>query len=503
MNSKERWIAMGVGLSAFVIHLSTAKGYGWFRDELYYVACGEHLAFGYVDHPPLVALSARAIRWFDHSSPVGLRAVAALVGSATVALTGRMASQFGAGTFGVAVAALCALVAPFFLSVNGFFSMNAFDLFFWALASSIAISILCEASTTRRWLALGIVVGIGLENKFSIAFFAAGFALGLLATPSRSLVRTREPWLAASVAFIIWLPNLIWNTRNGWMTLTFMNHARLNKNAVVTPGMFLYEQVMQMQPVTAVVWLVGLASLMLRRSCVRARPLAVVYLFTLVVFMIFRGKAYYVGPAYPVLFAAGAANLEPILRGVRSRLVTLGALIASGAVTAPLVLPILEPQVLVRYMNRFGFGRSAAERNGLAELPQRFSDQFGWDSLTKAVAHARDQLEPSERRGIGIFAQNYGEAGAIDILGPKFGLPQAMSAHNTYWLWGPKGSPNGPFLIIGGHVADHRAFCGIVTPLAHRSCRFCMPAEQELTIYSCREPKSSISEIWPRLKHFD
>ncbi|MGC4064903.1 MAG: glycosyltransferase family 39 protein [Polyangiaceae bacterium] len=503
MNAQEIRIAIAMGATASAIHLSTAAGYGWFRDELYYVACGEHLAFGYVDHPPLVALLARTVRLLGHESPIGLRAFAAMVGGATVALTGIMAAQFGAGAFGVALAALCALVAPLILSVNGFFSMNVLDFFFWALASSIALSILQGATSLRRWLALGMVVGIGLENKLSMAFFAAGLALGMLTSKAREHLRTRGPWLAAALALALWLPNLVWNARMGWPNLEFMNNARLYKHAARGPFAFLFEQFMQMHPVTAVVWLTGLATLLFRRDKVSARPLAVTYLFTLIAFMTSHGKAYYVGPAYLVLFAAGAARLEAVVRSVKARTAALVAMVAFGAGSAPLVLPVLTPQTLVGYLRWLGQSPGAAEKGRQAEIPQRFADQFGWDSLTIAVAQARDKLEPAERGNVGIFAQNYGEAGAIDVLGRRFGLPPAMSAHNTYWLWGPKGQPQGPILVIGGNVDDHRAYCGEVTALSHRSCRFCMPSEQQLTVYACRHPKASMRDIWPRLKHFD
>jgi 4-amino-4-deoxy-L-arabinose transferase-like glycosyltransferase len=192
--SDARHIAWALGACALGLHLATATRYGWFRDELYYVACGDHLAFGYVDQPPFVALLARVVRLvpgLGGDSPFGVRALAAVVGAGTIALTGRIARQFGAGPFGVALASLCALVAPVVLSVDGFFSMNVFDFFFWALASSLSVTLLFERQTTRRWLALGLVVGVGLQNKLSIAFFAAGLALGVLSSPARAVFRTR------------------------------------------------------------------------------------------------------------------------------------------------------------------------------------------------------------------------------------------------------------------------------------------------------------------------
>jgi hypothetical protein len=145
----------------------------------------------------------------------------------------------------------------------------------------------------------------------------------------------------------------------------------------------------------------------------------------------------------------------------------------------------------------------SADKDGSTALPQRFADEFGWDSLVVAVAQARDQLPEDERRDIGIFAQNYGEAAAVDVLGARFGLPHAMSGHNNYWLWGPKGRPSGPFLVIAGAPEDNAAYCGTVTPLARRTCRLCMPEEQDLTVYVCRDPYAPLPEMWAKLKHFD
>lgn len=480
----------------------TATRYGWFRDEFYYVACGEHLAFGYVDHPPLVALIARVVRSLGGDSPFPLRAVAAVAGWGTVTLTGRMAWQLGARWFGVALASVCALAAPLLLSIDGFFSMNTFDFFLWAVAASIVVAILVDESTTKRWVWLGVVIGIGLENKLSIGFFSAGLALGLVASPARALLRTRGPWLCVALAIGLWLPNLIWQATNGWITVEFMNQARTTKNAALPPLTFLAEQVQQMHPITAPVWITAVFALLVGR--LRAvRPLGVVYLFVLVLFMTSRGKAYYVGPAYSFLLAAGAVTIERFVQARWARAVSLAVVPLAGSVTAPLVVPVLGVDTLIRYQRFLGFAPGNAERGERPVLAQRFSDQLGWDSLVEAVARARDQLPADERADIGIFAGNYGEAGAVDVLGGRYGLPRAMSGHNNYWLWGPKGRPSGPFLIIDTDDTDLRKVCGVVTPLAQRTEPLAMPEERNLTVFLCRDPVSPLPALWGKVRHFN
>jgi hypothetical protein len=491
------------GAVALVLHVVTARGYGWFRDELYYVACGEHLAFGYVDHPPFVALVARLVRLFPSDSPVPLRVVAAVVGALTVAITGSIAVRLGGGRFAAALASLCALVAPLFLSIDGFFSMNVFDLFFCALASLLAATILVEGATTTRFVWLGVVIGVGLENKLTIGFLAAGLVVGMVTSEARSMAKSRGPWIAMVIAIALFSPNLVWQAKTGFMTLEFMNHARLTKNAVLTPLAFLGEQALQMHPMTLPVWLAGLVALLASKKLRVARPLGVMYLVVLLAFMTQRGKAYYVGVAYAPLFAAGAVWIESVVASSIARVAGMVVLGLAGAATAPLVVTLLSPDAVVRYQRAIGKEPGNAERGESAALEQRFADQFGWDTLVLAVAEARDRLTPDERSRFGIFGRNYGEAAAVDVLGARHGLPHAMSGHNNYWLWGPKGDEHGPILVIGGRIEDHLERCGSVEPLAERTERFAMPNERHLVIFACRDPKSPLHAMWPSLRHFD
>ena len=492
-------------LAAILLHLPFLERYGWFRDELYYVVCGLHPAFGYVDHPPLVAWIARAVWEISGESHAALRLLSVLTGAAVVFLTGWTAREMGGGRFAQGLAAVCALTAPVYLFMFHTFSMNPFDVLFWTLGAFVVARIL-RTGNGRLWLLFGLVTGLGLLNKHSILFFGFGVAVGLLLTPERRHLRKPWIWLGGAIAAALALPHVLWQIRNGWPTAEFIHNATTYKNVALSPLAFLIEQVMQMDPFAAVVWVGGLGWLLLGRSGRPFRLLGWMYVAVFVVLVSQSSKAYYLAPAYPVLFAAGGTATEAGLRRLRQdwlRPILAGALLvlvlAGGSIGAPLVVPILSVPDLIRYQHALGIQPSAGERQRLGDLPQHFADMHGWPEMVAEVARVYHSLPPKEQEKAGIFGQNYGESGAIDVLGRARGLPPATSGHNNYFLWGPQASGE-VLIVLGGDEEDNRRACPRLERAGTVRCDHCMPYEDDLPVWICRDV--DLQRLWPELKEY-
>jgi hypothetical protein len=492
-----RWIVGLIALAATALHLAVISRYGWFRDEFYYIACGERLDFGYVDHPPLIAVIARLARTLFGESILAARLPSVLAGAAVILLAGRLARELGGGRFAQALAALCVVVSPVYLFAFHILSMNSFDILFWTLGAFVVVRTL-NTGNPRLWLLFGLVCGLGLENKHSLLFFGFGVFAGLLLTPERRQLRQPWIWIGGALAVLLFLPHVIWQVQHGWPTAEFIRNATAHKNLVLSPLAFFGEQVKQMHPLTFPIWLAGLVWLF--RST-RYRALGWVYVAAFLVLITQSSKAYYLAPAYPPLFAAGAVAFEAWIRRPVLRAVLPILLLAGGAAMAPLTLPVLSVEGFVRYARALGIPISAGERHEMGALPQHYADMHGWEEMVAEVARVYNTLPPEERAKAGIFTQNYGEAGAVDLLGRKYGLPKASSGHNNYFLWGPQG-PGEILIIIGGDPEDHREAFRDVQQAGEIRCGLCMPYENNQPVWIARGLKAPIERIWPMTKSY-
>jgi Dolichyl-phosphate-mannose-protein mannosyltransferase len=495
---RARWVGL-VALALIAIHLALGSRYGIFRDELYYFACGDHLAWGYVDHPPLIALVARLSRIaFVHWLP-GLRLAPAACAAATVLLAAEIARAMHGGAFAQLVAALAVAIAPAYLVIGGFLSMNCFEPVVWSAGALLAMHA-GAGERSRAWVAFGMVCGVGLLAKHSSLFFGAALAAGLLATSQRRWLATRGPWIAVALAALLSAPNVGWEITHGWPTIEFLHNARVAKMVRFGPISFLREQFVSMHPVNALVWGAGLAWLLVGERARSWRFLGVAWVALFVLFVATGAKPYYLSPFYPILFGAGGAAIEARVAS-RSVQGTIAAILAaSGALVAPLGLPILSPPAYVRWSSALGLRASNGERGETGALPQWFADQFGWEPMVTKIAAAYASLPADEKRTVAIFAGNYGEAGAIDWFGASLGLPRAVSGHNNYFLWGPPAEGRGAVLIA---IADRRELEGLYSDIRkvdETDSPFAMPSENHRAIYVCRGPTRSLRDAWPAIK---
>jgi len=498
------------GLAATRILLQTLgiSHYGFFRDELYYIACSHHLALGYIDQPPLIALAAWCARHLFGDSLVGYRILPVLAGGATVFGAGLLARELGGGRLSQFVACLAILFAPLSLAFDSFLSMNAFEPIFWVSCACLAVRMV-NGGSAKLWLLLGAVAGGGLENKHTILVFLfamiGGFALSGRLRPVRlRLFCSRWIWLGALLALSLFLPNLIWEALHGWPQLEVVRNAQELKNVPLSPLRFLGEQVLFMQPITLPIWLGGLWWYLFAAEGERYRFLGWSYILVVGIFIFLHGKSYYAAPIYPVLAAAGGMAFEGFTASADRRWLRLSypvLLILGGVATLPFGVPLLPVATFMRYSQVLPYAREVkTERDSTAALPQIYADMIGWDSMAGTIAAVYHKLPADEQANCAILAGNYGEAGAIDFYGQKLGLPQAIGGHNNYFAWGPRGYSGECVILFGERAEVNKTLFGEAELVGTISNALAMPSEQDVPVYLCRRPRAPLSELWPRFK---
>ena len=486
-------------LAAFklLLHFYFNSYYGYQRDELYFIACGEHLAFGYVDVGPLTMWLGRLSREVLGESLFALRFFPAVAGAATVFLTGLLARELGAKRWGQFLAALTVIIAPVWVQSGNILALPSFEPFFWVLGAYVVVRIV-KTDNSKLWLWVGVVAGFGLLNKPSMLFFGAGLVVGLLLTPHRKCLADKWLWAGGLIALVIVLPYLYWQAMHGWPTVQFLVDMNRGQMRRIPRAMFLIGQVFYVHPFNTPIWLAGLAYLLLSKSGRQFRVLAWVYLVPLAVMVAIQSKIYYLAPAYPMLLAAGALVIEGVVMKRRSawpRAAIPAALVLGGLVTAPVGLPILPIDKLDAYVTAVTFG--AVEK--AYEVTGTFHDQFGWENQAATVAKVFHSLPPEDQADCIIFAGNFGKAGAIDFYGPAHGLPQVTSIHQNYYFWGPPEDTK-VAIVFGVDKDKLEDFFGRIEQAAIITCEECVPYENNVPVYVCREPKVSIRDAWPGLR---
>jgi hypothetical protein len=495
-------IAFSLAAVACLVHLLCSGRYGYFRDELYYIACGQHLAWGYVDQPPLIAVWARFSVWLLGDSLSALRFFPALASAAKILLTAWMVRELGGKRFAQLLAGTAVFLAPIYLTFDSFLSMNAFEPLFWTLCAALAMRI-AKQGNCRLWVLFGLIAGLGLLNKHSMLFFGFGMVLALLLMPQRRAFRSRWIWLGGLVAFLIVLPNLLWEIRHGWPTLEHLHNVALVKHAPVTPLQFVLQQALLVLPLAAPICLAGLYFFLRADEGKPYRFLGWTYLLILAQLILLKGKIYYLAPIYPMLFAAGAVWIEQWTR-LRNwnwmKPAILVPLAVGGLVAAPLALPVLPVEAMAAYSKFWKVDHVRVERQPVGKLPQLWADMFGWKNQVATIARAYHRLPVEEQSKCALLAWNYGEAGAIDHFGAAYGLPKAISGSNNYYLWGPRGYSGEVVISLGVPLDRLQQIFGQIEQADLIVDEYAMPDESDLPVYICRKPKLTLQQAWPGLK---
>jgi len=499
-------IVVAIALAKLVLHCVFNNRYGYFRDEFDYMACGDHLAWGYVDQPPLLPFLVKIGRLALGDSLRSIRFLPALASSAAVIQAAVLARELGGRQFALLLTAVTVVVAPQYLSNGSLLTTNCLEPLLWMGCVYFAI-LAIKRNDPRYWLWFGVVAGIGMEEKYSIAVLGFGIVVGLLLTEQRRVLADKWIWLGGMAAFLIFLRNLVWNLQHHWPFVQLMRNIKASgRDVALSPFQYFAQQMLLLHPFTAPIWIAGLIALLFSQRLKPYRLLGWCYLVAFTVFVVLKGKNYYLAPIYPVLLAAGAIVIESGIERSRQtwlKPVIVVLLLAGGAWLAPVVVPVLPVDQFMSYMNRLPFKTPRSEHSHMrAVLPQHYADQFGWEEMVATVAQAWYRLSPEERRDCGIFAQDYGQAGAIDFLGRRYGLPPALSGHQTYFLWGPRGY-SGNCLIV---LDDRKEILDQEFELVEyvgKSADNPHALEREIPVFICKGAKfGSLARIWPQLKHW-
>jgi dolichyl-phosphate-mannose-protein mannosyltransferase len=500
--SRDAAVLAALAAANLVLHFACNGRYGYWIDELYFIACGRHLAWGYVDQPPLIAFAAAASRAALGDSLFAIRFLPALTQAALVFLTGWMARHLGGGRFAQVLAALAVFVAPVYLAFGNLLTMNAFEPLLWT-ACMYLVMVIIDRDRPGLWLLIGLIAGIGLLNKHAMGFFGVALIAGLLLTPQRRILQTAWIGAAAAATAVIVLPHVWWQWQHGWPTIELLQNAKRYQHQPVTPLEFLWGQVQLVHPVALPLWLAGLFFYFLSADGRRFRFAGWTFVLLFGVGLVTQAKTYYLAPIYATLFAAGGVATERFAARRQWQWLkpaTIALLLIGGAVTVPFVLPVLPIEMMPRYLEWLGMREVRPERRAEGDVPQLFADMLGWEETVAAVARAYDSLPPEERTRAAIWGASYGDAGAVDFFGPAHGLPPAISGHQNYYLWGP-GSYSGDVLIAVNISPDHlRPWCARLDEVTTVDCRYCMPDRRRMPITLCRGLKLPLHEFWPQVK---
>ena len=490
-----------------LLHMAAAANYGLFIDELYFLACGEHLAWGYVDMPPLTAFQAWLARGLFGDSILAIHLIPALIGAANVLFVGSLVRQFGGKRFAQGLAALAVAVSPAWFAIHAYLSMNSVELLL-VTGCALVLARLIDTSNAKLWLIFGLLAGVGMLNKHTMLLFSFAFIVSLVLTTQRRLIWNW--WFAAGglIALIIFIPNLIWMWQHHFPHLELLANIKRNqRNVVLSPFGFMGQQILFMLPPALPVWMAGLWYFLAGNGRQRFCVFGLAYLVSLGILLASSGRTYYLLPAYPMLIAGGATAIEQWvsragwlwIRPAYAALVT-----ATGAVLAPIMLPLLPPETYIQYTKTLGISQPKLETRRASALPQLFADRFGWPEMVQTVATAYRAIPVPERERTAIFAQDYGQAGAVDFYGPKLGLPKAISGHLTYWYWGPRGYTGETILVMGDRREVLEDKFQQVEKVGEVGHPYAM-ASQHWDLFLCRSPKGwkNLQEIWPRIKNWN
>jgi hypothetical protein len=488
-----------------LIHLvnNYLGGYGIFRDEFYYIACSKRAAFGYVDHPPLSIWLLAVIRTFFGESLFAVRLLPALLGAATVYLTGRLTVRMGGRTVAVIISSICAGLCPIYLGMNSYYSMNSIDIFIWILSAHLILSIISGGSR-ENWIYLGIALGAGLLNKISAAWLAAGFILILFMPENRKYFKSSMPYIAALIAFALFLPFIIWNVSNGYPHLEFMRNASSIKYASNNGLTFILGVLMIFNPLTLPIWAAGIYFFISDKGRDFRSLLFIPAACFAILLANWHSKPEYIAPAFTLLFAAGGVQVEKVLHN--KALYAAAAIALALIISAPMAFPCLPVQTYIKYAAALGMKPESNESKELTELPQFYADMFGWEDKAKEVSSAYMKLTPAERNNTLVFAQNYGQAAALEYYSSRYQLPPVICPHNNYWIWSrdviaARGIANS-VIVLGGERKDLLSLFESADSTGFTRSGFSMPYENNLTIYSCRKLKKPLFRLWSGIRHY-
>lgn len=501
-----------LSIITLLIHLATITRYGYFHDELYFIACARHLAWGYVDQPPLVAIAAWLSGFFGYSLIV-LRLVPAISAALTVWVTCAIVREFSGARFAQVLAGVGVMLLPTYLVLGNTLTTTSFEPLSWTLVVYLLIRTV-RTGEMRWWPAVGVAIAFGMYGKYTMALFAATLLVGLLLTKER---RNFLSWwfpLGTALALILIAPNMLWQFQHGWPMFSVLHGDVANRHAfqsglqleyrglAANTAAFAAEQIIYANPILLPVWLTGLAVLMFERDRAQFRAFGIAYLFLFGLAILLNAKGYYIIGSYASLIAAGATAIE---RALANRPALRPAVIAAELLLTlpfvPISLPVLPIKTFIAYTEVLHMtGTNGTQPHLIQPL---YAEEFGWQGLTAAVARVYKSLPAAQRAKTAVFADTFGDAAALDLYGSHYGLPAAISGQNNYYLWGTHGFDGSSVIAVGASQADTlRSAFGSVTLVTTYSHPYRWVVEGPTPIFICTLPHKPLSQLWPLFKWY-
>ena len=481
-------LAWVIGAVFVAVELTVSGRYGFQQDELYFIVAGRHLAFGYVDQPPLVPLLTRVTDVLG-VSPTAVRIIPALAGGAVVVIAARLAALFGAGRFGRVLAALATACAPIVIGATHIGNTTPPDLLAWA-AVLLCVTMALLRHRPRWWLGAGAAAGAGLQNNDLMVMLLAGLALGILVSEHRPALRTRWPWLGAGIAAVIWSPNLIWQATHGWPQLAMASALHQQNISVADYVGGLPAQLIYLGLLVIPLTIAGLIRLW-RTPELRFIAVAATVIVAYVLAWV-PGKVYYAGGMAPAVLAAGSLAAERWIARARRPRLRRGVVITAPLVGMAIILPAVLPIVPAGHVHDLPASSQHAD----------IGDTLGWPQLTRTVAAQDAALVRAGQPPTSIFTGYYGEAAALDVLGSADHLPPVLSGHNAYWMWGPGRASDAVVLVVDalGQLRPDFASCRLLT--TYYAPYHVHNDWTGIPIGVCTGPMASWRTLWPHLRHY-
>ena len=489
----DTWALVGLAASIAVVHLLTNGRYGFHRDELQVLSDARHLDWGFVPYPPLTPVVERISMSIFGLSLVGLRLFSVITQALAIVVTGLMARELGGGRLAQATAALAIALSPLPLFEGTEFQYTTFDYLWWVLIAYFMIRLL-KTENPRWWLAIGATIGVGFLTKYTMGFYLCGILGGVLLTRARRYLASGWFWGGMALGFVICSPNLLWQVRHGFISLHFLQHIHARDVGEGRANGFLTQQFwLCANVVAAPLWMAGLIGYLRDR---RYRLLAWMYLIPLALFAVGKGRGYYLGAVYPMLMAMGAVMGERWVSSLSKmprravEVVFFTGLVANGLIMSAILLPLTSSGKLMKL---------ALENNG------DLREEIGWDELVQTVAGIRDSLPADQRENVGVMVGNYGEQGAIEILGPTYHLPLPISGTNSAWLRGYPVPPPSTLIVVGhSHHYVERMFtsCRVAGHNGNSLGVHNEESEGHPDIFVCGGPRLPWPEFWKEYQAF-
>ena len=495
--SSDLTILICIGLATIVLHLLAGGYYGFHRDELATLDDARHLAWGYVAYPPVTPFFARMSLVLFDTSLVGFRFFSSIAQAVVVVLTGLIAHEVGGGRAAQLVAAAAAV--PFCLAAGALMQYVSFDSLCWVLAAYFVVRLL-RSDDPRWWLAIGSAIGLGMMTKYTMGFCALGIVAGVLLTPARRYLKSRWLWIGVALSIAIFLPNLLWQATHHFISLEFLQHIHERDIRIGRTKDFLPDQ-LKMTLLAFPLCMAGLCFCFFTSAGRRFRMLGWMYIVPLVLFVIAKGRGYYLAAAYPMLYAAGAVWGEQRLRSLSRIWIGIMRTAVRTVVWTALAADIVFVGVIAMPAAPVNSARWKFAFTNNGDLVE----ELGWPELTETVAQIRDSLPARDRAHLGILAGNYGEAGAINLYGPQYGLPPALSGINSFWARGYGDPPPERLIVIGiSHRYLDENFMGCQLA-GHTPNPYNVENEETRDhpdIYVCRGPRRGWAEFWKDFRYY-